>query len=131
MKKKRIALISFAGVLGQIIRTALEQEPELDLIAPSSSPLSPMLDQGQVDLLILVMPGRGAVSDCRELLGRFPQLRVLAVLEDERGDASLYELHSMETRLGGLSPPEVALRIREVLQTGAFDPVAPARSLPP
>ncbi|MGH7528268.1 MAG: hypothetical protein ACREMX_16365 [Gemmatimonadales bacterium] len=116
MRKNRIALISPGGVLGQIIRTALEQEPELELIPAGSSPLAAATEQPGVDLLILVIPGRDAVSECRELLGRFPNLRVLAVLEDERGDASLYELHPREARLGALSPPELAQRIREVLQ---------------
>jgi hypothetical protein len=103
-------------VLGQIVRAALEQDPELELLPASSSPLTPVTDQPGVDLLILVMPGRHAVSECRELLSRFPDLRLLAVLEDGRGDASLYELHPRETRLGALSPPEVAQRIREAFQ---------------
>jgi hypothetical protein len=114
VNKNRIALVSAGGVLGQIVRTALEQEPDLELIPTRASGTT---EPRGVDLLILVIPGREAVSECRELLSRFPNVRVLAVLEDGRGDASLYELHPRETRLGQLSPPELAQRIREVLQT--------------
>jgi hypothetical protein len=110
----RIALISPGGVLAQIIRTTLEREPGLELI-PEDLSLTAATASGRLDLVILVLPGADAAGRCRELLQRFPGLRALMVLEDSRGDASLYELHPTEARLGRLSPAELAQRIRATL----------------
>src|SRR6266576_3534737 len=83
--KNRIALISPAGMLGQIVLAALEHDPEVDLVlVPTGSPQQPSaLEQPKVDLLILIVPARQGVSECREMLSRFPGLRALAVLEDD------------------------------------------------
>lgn len=121
MSTPRIALISPGGVLEQIIRAALEREPGLELV-PNDLPLTVAATAGRLDLVILVMPGAEAAARCRELLQRFPGIRALMVLEDMRGDASLYELRPTESRLGRLSPAELAQRIREQLHAETGPP---------
>jgi hypothetical protein len=117
----RIALISPGGVLEQIIRRALERESELELVA-DGPPHTAAAAAGRLDLVILVMPGAEAAARCRELLQRFPGLRALLVLEDARGDASLYQLRPTESRLGRLSPAELVQRIREQLHAETGPP---------
>jgi hypothetical protein len=120
--RPRIALISPGGVLGQIIRTTLEREPGLELVPEDVLPLTIATTPGGLDLLILVVPGTDAATEFRELLNRFPALRAVMVLEDGRGDASLYELHPTEARLGRLSPAELAQRIRAALHAETGPP---------
>ena len=122
MRRPRIALVSPGGVLGQIIRSTLEREPGLELLPEDALPLAVAPGQGDLDLLILVVAGTDAATEFRELLHRFPALRAMLVLEDGRGDASLYQLHPTETRLGSLSPAELAQRIRAVLHAETGPP---------
>jgi hypothetical protein len=100
-------------MLGEIVRTAVEREPDLELI-PASMSLDPgSRDPGAVDLLIMVVAGGEVVSECREWMTRFPNVRLLAALEDERGDGGLFELQALAPRLGSLSPVELAQTIRK------------------
>jgi beta-glucosidase-like glycosyl hydrolase len=100
-------------MLGEIVRTALEREPDLELIPAGDASSVASTEPAGVDLLIMVLPGGDVVTRCRELVTRFPNARVLAALEDDRGDAGLFELHTRGERLGSLSPAELAQSVRE------------------
>ena len=89
----------------------------MELISTDISTLQAVQRTRSIDAVVAVLPGGEVVSQYREMFNRDPNLRLLAVLEDEHGDAGLFELQPRNVRLGSLSPAGVAEAIRRAAQT--------------
>jgi hypothetical protein len=99
----RVALIGCTGLLGDIIRKALDTDPSITVVAELPPPATgePLPVATEADLLLWKDADESAVATWMQQHARRP--RVLATLADGR-EASLWELVPRRTALGTLSP---------------------------
>jgi hypothetical protein len=108
----RVALIGCTGLLGDIIRQTLADEPDLDVVAQVTTP-GPDLDLSQFDADIVLWNDAEESRIARWLTGLTHHLapRVLATLTDGQR-AALWELTPHRIELGALSPDTLINTIR-------------------
>lgn len=107
----RVVLVNCRGVLGDIIKTAVAEEPTIDILANVSAVEDASTALNEADL---VLWNEADEARLERLLGRAAQRhapRVLATLGDGR-DAALWELVPRRTALGALSPSSLIDAIR-------------------
>ncbi len=108
----RVVLIGCSGLLGDIIDTALADQPGLDVVADLDTP-GPEggLPDVDADLVLWNNADEARVERWLGDLSSHAAPRVLATLTDGR-DASLWELVPRRTELGALSPRTLVETIR-------------------
>jgi len=107
----RVVLVNCRGVLGDIIRTAVAEAPDMDVVANLSDHDSVTTELGEADLVLWNDADEGRLERIFGQAARRDAPRVLATLGDGR-DAALWELVPRRTALGAMSPSSLIDAIR-------------------
>lgn len=109
----RVALIGCTGLLGDIIRQTLADEPDLDVVAQMTAPGSDFdLSQFDADIVLWNDAEESRIAQWLTGFTRHRAPRVLATLTDGKR-AALWELTPHRIELGALSPDTLIKTIRD------------------
>lgn len=114
----RVALVGCSGLLGDIIRKAVQEDPSIDVVAhlDATALSGGAADRIDADLVLWHNADEGQISGWLSAAHASP--RVLATVADGRG-ASLWELRPHRTELGAVSPTVLV----ETIRAGVSQPV--------
>jgi hypothetical protein len=107
----RVVLVNCRGVLGDIIRTAVTEAPDIEVVANLSDHDSVTTALGEADLVLWNDADESRLERILGQAARRHAPRVLATLGDGR-DAALWELVPRRTALGAMSPSSLIDAIR-------------------
>jgi DNA-binding NarL/FixJ family response regulator len=86
MKRVRVLLANQPRLIRELIMTIIADQPDIDLVGEVSrnTNLTDAVEQSRPDVLILTLDERDKYrAQCGFLLGRFPEMRILALAPHE------------------------------------------------
>jgi DNA-binding NarL/FixJ family response regulator len=112
MESVRVVLMDMSPMLRQILRAVVDGPPEIDVVAEYEEmvPLLPAATEHRADVVLFGHESTRLSAECRELLEKLPQTRLLAVGNEGRR-STLYELRPHREPLGEVSPDELVRAI--------------------
>jgi hypothetical protein len=122
-----ILLYSMPRLLHELIRESLDGEEDLAFagVYASADDLGPALERLRGERYVLIGGTNGPdTGKLRELLGRHPQAKLLALAQDGR-ETFLYELRPHRQPLGSLSPETLVAAVRAAPSAALYDEAAP------
>lgn len=108
----RVLLQDVPAMLGAIVRAALADHPDIELMteAPGGNDPEQWRRRGP-DVVVVSTPSVQKLTNVGEYLNRWPRARIV-VIEVSGRDSTMYELRPRATSLGALSPDQLVRVIR-------------------
>ena len=120
-ERTRIVLVDVHRLAAQIIEQAAAEHPSISIVAHVARPaaLVEAVERSEAEFVITAVDDEAEVT---ALLREHPNIRVLAVTDDER-EMFLYELRPHKRRLGELSPRRLLQILTEAAEQDRFEVV--------
>jgi DNA-binding NarL/FixJ family response regulator len=108
-----ILLVEMPRMLRDVVANIVGVEPDLCVVADGveAGTLVDRVEREQPDVVVLSDESGSPPAICEELLGRFPQLSVVAI-ESHAQRASIYMMRPMRLRLAEISSTQLVNAIR-------------------
>jgi DNA-binding NarL/FixJ family response regulator len=109
----RILLVEMPRMLQDVVGSILGVEPDLCIVAQgvAAAAVVERVEHERPDVVVLWVETGSPPAMCEDLLGRFPQLAVVA-LEDRGERGSIYVMRPMRFRVEEISRTELVTAIR-------------------
>ena len=109
-----ILLSEMPRMLHDVVGGILDVEPDVRVVAEGvqDGVLVECVERERPDVVMLWGESESPPAMCEELLGRFPQLAVVA-LEDRGRRASIYTMRPMRVRMTSVSGSQLVTAIRQ------------------
>jgi DNA-binding NarL/FixJ family response regulator len=116
-----ILLVAMPRMLRDVVANIVGVEPDLCVVADGveAGALVERVEREQPDVVVLSDESGSPPAICEELLGRFPQLSVVA-LEARAQRASIYMMRPMRLRLAEISSTQLVNAIRRAAGPAPF-----------
>jgi DNA-binding NarL/FixJ family response regulator len=119
----RILLVEMPRMLQDVVGSILGVEPDLCVVAEgiAAAAVVEWIERERPDVVVLWVEAGSPPAMCEDLLGRFPQLAVVA-LEDRGERGSIYMMRPMRFRVEEISRTELVTAIRRAARLVPLPP---------
>lgn len=113
MTQTRIVLGPSSQIVGDLLASILDGEPDLRIVARvrDAPAIEAAVRAHDADAVVLALPEHAGMPHVRSLLEAHPRLRVVLLAPDGRS-ARVVELRPHETRLHDIAPRSLAAALR-------------------